>query len=140
MPRSRSLLLIYDTSYCLLQPYCSDTAAAPTAAPASASTNATVSLPTLMDRSAPIKPTGGIPPVFSPARQAVPGSSTAAGLAATLGAGGAKAGPIAGNEVKVLDPTERVIGYEGMKEWVESGLEAWRVSAGFSSLEFKRRC
>lgn len=37
-------------------------------------------------------------------------------------------GPVAGNAVRVLEPGERITGYDGLRAWVESGLEGWKVS------------
>lgn len=36
-------------------------------------------------------------------------------------------GVVAGVEVRVLDPMERIAGYESLKGWVESGLDGWKV-------------
>lgn len=119
-----------------------------------APTSNTVNLPTLVQRSSNVPNpraaappgTGPTPPdahvVFNYLLQTLPPASlqalglTAAAAAnaqaekerkAALGAGGA--GGIAGNQVKVLEPMERVVGYEGLKRWVESGLEGWKVSS-----------
>ena len=47
--------------------------------------------------------------------------------AVAAGPAGVKKDNVADVEIKLLDPQERVLGYEGIREWVESGLEAWKV-------------
>jgi hypothetical protein len=47
--------------------------------------------------------------------------------AVAAGPAGVKKDNVADVEIKLLDPQERVLGYEGVHEWVESGLEAWKV-------------
>lgn len=49
--------------------------------------------------------------------------------AVAAGPAGVKKDNVADVEIKLLDPQERVLGYEGVREWVESGLEAWKVRA-----------
>lgn len=117
-------------------------------------TSNTLNLPTLMQKSSNV-PTprqagaaplaGPTPPdahvVFNYLLQTLPPASlTALGLTAAAAAkaaeerdrraavGASIGNGVGGNIVKVLEPMERVIGYEGLKRWVESGLEGWKVS------------
>jgi len=114
----------------------------------------TVNLPTLVQRSSNVPQqraagplaNGQTPPdahvVFNYLLQTLPPASLhALGLTAAAAAkdqaererkaaanGSNGPGGVAGNVVKVLEPMERVVGYEGLKRWVESGLEGWKVS------------
>lgn len=129
-------------------------ASTPVTGGAAAASN-TVNLPTLVQRSSnvpqqratgPPLANGQTPPdahvVFNYLLQTLPPASLhALGLTATAAAnaqaekerkaanGGTGPGGVAGNIVKVLEPMERVVGYEGLKRWVESGLEGWKVSS-----------
>lgn len=134
--------------------------------PAAASN--TVNLPTLVQRSSNVPQqraagplaNGQTPPdahvVFNYLLQTLPPASLQAlGLTAAAAAnaqaekerkaanGTNGPGGVAGNVVKVLEPMERVVGYEGLKRWVESGLEGWKVSRrkdeGKGSVELARQ-
>lgn len=114
----------------------------------------TLNLPTLIQKSSNVPnprqagqqaPLGGPTPpdahvVFNYLLQTLPPASlTALGLTAAAAAkaaeerdrraavGASIGNGVGGNIVKVLEPMERVIGYEGLKRWVESGLEGWKV-------------
>lgn len=113
----------------------------------------TVTLPTLVNRNAPrltkqAQALAASAPIFDLLLQQLPSTTLhSLGLpdiarekerkereekyagAVAAGPGGVKKEDTAGVEVKVLDPQERVLGYEGVREWVESGLEAWKVRA-----------
>ena len=118
-------------------------------------TSNTLTLPSLIQKSSNVpaprqagQPTplaGPTPPdahvVFNYLLQTLPPASlTALGLTAAAAAkaaeerdrraavGASIGNGVGGNIVKVLEPMERVIGYEGLKRWVESGLEGWKVS------------
>jgi hypothetical protein len=121
----------------------------PPPAPSSQATN-TLALQTMINRNAPnpspnappgIRPLTGNPAadqssIFSVLLNTLPSSTlTALNLPGPAAAAlererrersKAQQGAVAGNDIKILDPSERVRGYEALKEWVEASLECWK--------------